>query len=79
MSRIEALLEQMQREIDSLEKKIGSLETAEYNRLTNLYIIDGSDAPSAASGWAIMYIDATDGDLKIIFEDSTIKTIVTDA
>ena len=78
MSQIEALLEQMQREIDMLEGKIETLEAAEYNRLTSLYIIDGSDAPSAASGWAIMYIDATDGDLKIIFEDSTIKTIVTD-
>ena len=78
MSQLESLLEQMQRQIDALEGKVETLEAAEYNRLTSLYIIDGSDAPSAASGWAIMYIDATDGDLKIIFEDSTVKTITVD-
>jgi hypothetical protein len=35
-------------------------------------------APSTASGKASIYVDSSDGDLKIKFGDGTIKTIVTD-
>lgn len=43
-----------------------------------LYIKDGITAPSTASGFAILYVDSSDGDLKVKFGDGTVKTIVVD-
>lgn len=39
---------------------------------------DGVTAPTAVAGKAYIYVDVADGDLKIIFGDGTVKTIVTD-
>lgn len=41
-------------------------------------IVDGITAPTATVGQAKIYVDVADGDLKIIFGDGTVKTIVTD-
>ena len=41
-------------------------------------ITDGMTAPSATSGYAKIYVDTADGDLKVIFGDGTIKTLATD-
>ena len=78
MSQLETLLEQMQREIDKLDRRIEKLEAAEYNRNNALYLLDGITAPSTASGWGIIYIDTSDGDLKIKFGDGTVTTIAAD-
>jgi hypothetical protein len=43
-----------------------------------LWLVDGQTAPSATSGYAKIYVDTADGDLKVIFGDGTIKTIATD-
>jgi hypothetical protein len=43
-----------------------------------LEIKDGMTAPSATTGIAKIYVDTADGDLKVIFADGTVKTIVTD-
>jgi len=43
-----------------------------------LSIVDGMTAPSATSGWAKIFVDSADGDLKVIFGDGTTKTIVVD-
>jgi hypothetical protein len=43
-----------------------------------LRIEDGITAPGAATGAANIYVDTADGDLKVVFADGTVKTIVTD-
>lgn len=45
---------------------------------TQLVLKDGVTAPGAVSGSAIIYVDTSDGDLKVIFGDGTVKTIVVD-
>ena len=44
----------------------------------DLQFTDGVTAPSATTGVATMYVDTSDGDLKVVFADGTVKTIVTD-
>jgi hypothetical protein len=43
-----------------------------------LALVDGITAPATKSGYAQIYVDTSDGDLKIKFGDGTVKTIVTD-
>lgn len=43
-----------------------------------IWIQDGVTAPSSTTGFAKIYVDTADGDLKIIFADGTVKTIVVD-
>lgn len=42
-------------------------------------IPDGITAPSTVAGFAYIYVDSSDGDLKIKFGDGTVKTITTDS
>lgn len=49
-----------------------------FHSSTYMSIADGVTAPGAQSGRARIYVDAADGDLKIVFGDGTVKTIVTD-
>jgi len=53
-------------------------ETQYQRKLTSLAVADGISAPSTAAGWAQIYVDSADGDLKVKFGDGTVKTIVTD-
>ena len=41
-------------------------------------LTDGIGAPGAQAGLAVLYVDSADGDLKVVFSDGTVKTIVTD-
>jgi hypothetical protein len=41
-------------------------------------VVDGMTAPSTVSGYAQIYVDSSDGDLKVKFGDGTTKTIATD-
>jgi hypothetical protein len=43
-----------------------------------LALTDGITAPATLAGYAQIYVDTSGGDLKIIFGDGTVKTIVTD-
>lgn len=43
-----------------------------------LILVDGITAPSTISGVAQLYVDTSDGDLKIKFGDGTVKTITVD-
>ena len=78
MPNIERVLEQMQRQIDQQEKKIESLEASEYNRMNILYLTDGVTAPDTVSGWALIYVDTADGDLKVKFGDGKVTVIAAD-
>lgn len=78
MSQITALIEEMQRQIMNLEKRIGEIESAEYSRFNYIYLVDDTDEPTTVSGWGIFFIDAADGDLKIKFGDGTVTTIAVD-
>ena len=78
MPSIDAVLEQLLVQINKLEKRIDSLEASEYNRMNMLYLTDGLTAPSTASGWAIIYVDTSDGDLKVKFGDGTVTVIAAD-
>jgi hypothetical protein len=49
-----------------------------YIRGYDLELRDGISTPGATTGYAKIYIDDSDGDLKIRFSDGTIKLIVTD-
>jgi len=51
---------------------------AVYTATSWLDILDGVAAPATVAGWARIYVDSADGDLKIKFGDGTVKTIVTD-
>jgi hypothetical protein len=42
-------------------------------------LVDGITAPSTAGGYARIYVDSADGDLKVKFGDGTVKTIATDS
>lgn len=41
-------------------------------------LADGVTAPAPIVGYTQTYVDAADGDLKVVFGDGTVKTIVTD-
>ena len=43
-----------------------------------LLLVDGMSAPSTAAGYACIYVDSGDGDLKVKFGDGTVKTLATD-
>lgn len=43
-----------------------------------LGLTDGVSAPAAISGFALLYVDSADGDLKVRFGDGVTKTIVVD-
>jgi hypothetical protein len=57
---------------------IGSADGASLQTDGGIAIKDGITAPSATSGYAKIYVDTSDGDLKVIFGDGTVKTIITD-
>ena len=46
--------------------------------MPHLRLTDGVTAPTSTAGYALIYVDTADGDLKVRFGDGTTKTIVTD-
>lgn len=42
------------------------------------FLTDGITNPSALSGYAMIYVDSADGDLKVKFGDSVVKVLATD-
>jgi len=68
----------LKRNSTALETKLADDSAYAPHAMQYLDITDGITAPAAATGRARIYVDTADGDLKVIFADGTIKTIVTD-
>jgi len=49
-----------------------------FSRVDRSLLKDGITEPNAVTGYAILFVDSADGDLKVKFSDGTVKTIVTD-
>lgn len=90
-SVLAALSQDLATELDALVKRLNtwgakehhtdgthSAVTAESVTSDTVMLTDGVTAPAAAEGLATIYIDSADGDLKVVFADGTVKTIVTD-
>jgi parallel beta-helix repeat protein len=41
-------------------------------------LVDGITAPATRAGWATLYVDTSDGDLKVKFGDGTVKVLAAD-
>jgi hypothetical protein len=63
--------------IADLRRRVAALEAADGAPLY-LVLRDGVTAPTAVTGLALIYVDTSDGDLKVKFGDGTTKTIVAD-
>lgn len=70
------MIEALQK-IAALSARVEALEVKE-QKYRSLALIDGITAPATYSGFALIYVDTADGDLKIKFGDGTVKTIVID-
>ena len=75
---IENAIASLQSQIDTLNRILEAAGTMESHSFSLVAVVDGIIAPGTASGWALIYVDASDGDLKVKFGDGTIKTIATD-
>jgi hypothetical protein len=62
----------------SLETRLADDSSYAPHAMQYLDITDGIAAPGAAAGRARIYVDTADGDLKVVFADGTVKTIVVD-
>ena len=62
----------------ALETKLANNTAYAPHAMQYLDVTDGVTAPASATGRARIYVDTADGDLKVIFADGTVKTIVTD-
>lgn len=57
----------------------GSIQASTYLAcLGQLYIKDAMTAPGAVAGYAVIYVDSADGDLKVKFADGVTKTLAAD-
>lgn len=67
--------------IEFLTTPNGSVTPAVRLRITSdggVGLVDGITAPATLAGYALLYVDVADGDLKIKYGDGTVKTIVAD-
>jgi len=63
---------------DRLVFRTGGTDRLYVGAAGELWIPDGITAPTQTSGSAKLFVDVSDGDLKVIFGDGTVKTIVVD-
>jgi hypothetical protein len=57
---------------------VGALTALGPRSELSMVVKDGITAPATSAGYAQIYVDTADGDLKVKFGDGTVKTIVTD-
>ena len=66
------------RRVNELERRLQELEIAD-GAPNALVIVDGVTAPVAVTGLALIYVDTSDGDLKVIFGNGFVGTIAADS
>ena len=64
---------------DEVSVSIGGTQSFVFGATGSFMIRDGITAPSATSGLAKIYVDSSDGDLKVIFGDGFIRVIGADS
>lgn len=69
----------LKRNSTALETKLADDSAYAPHAMQYLDVTDGVTAPASAAGRARIYVDTADGDLKVIFADGTVKTIVVDS
>ena len=72
------MLNEVIRRLNELELRVQALEVAD-GAPDALVMVDGVTAPSAVVDLALIYVDITDGDLKIKFGNGFIATIAADS
>jgi hypothetical protein len=68
----------LNRIVDRVNQVYSAEHDGQTGRHLSISIPDGVSTPTVLAGRAVLYVDQSDGDLKVIFSDGTIKTIVTD-
>ena len=63
---------------ETIRRVVRTLNNLLKGNASALLIQDNVPAPTYAPGKVTLYVDAADGDLKAVFGDGVIKTIVTD-
>ena len=78
MRDLNAVIGDLQSQISSLQRQLEALKTVEANYFSTIKMVDGVTAPDTINNYCSIYVDTSDGDLKIKFGDGTVKTITTD-
>ena len=63
---------------DAIRRLIKTVNSILSGDMPAFLLQDNVPAPTYAPGKVTLYVDSTDGDLKVAFGDGTIKTIVVD-
>lgn len=61
-----------------LDTILGDASAFAQHRASIFTVVDGVTAPGATSGFAKIYVDTADGDLKVVFGDGTVKVLAAD-
>lgn len=61
-----------------LETKLADDSAYAQHNASQLGLVDGITAPGATVGYARLYVDTADGDLKVVFGDGVVKVVAAD-
>ncbi len=69
---------ELAREVERLRRMVERLASLENATLfTWVGLVNGIEAPEGAEGYAVLFVDAADGALKVMFDDGTTRVLAT--